>query len=291
MNQDITCIIGPTAIGKSAYAIKLAKQTNAHIISADAFQVYRSLDIGTAKVLPDEQDGIPNHCIDIRDPHEPYSVAEFLEEAKQIIETCRETNTPIIICGGTGLYVRSFLYNYTFPETDHTELRNLIEKRGQDIGAEKLWEELNILDPEAASKIPYQNMRRTVRALEVIETTGKKFSDASHQNETPREDTKIIGLQADREIIIDRINRRVDIMVDNGLIDEVKRLLDQGIPQDAQAFEGIGYKETIQYLNGSLTKAEMIDLIKIKTRQFSKRQMTWFRRLDNVHWHTIQNQI
>jgi len=289
MNQDITCIIGPTAIGKSETAIELAKRTQAHIISADAFQVYKELDIGTAKVLPEEQDGVPHHLIDIREPHESYSVSEFLEETKEIIETCRKTNTPIIICGGTGLYVRSFLYDYSFPESIDTSRRIEIEERGKKIGAEALWEELKQKDPEAAQKIPYQNMRRTVRALEVIEETGKKFSDSSKQDETPREDTKIIGLTADRDIIIDRINRRVDIMVESGLIEEVQALLDKGIPQTAQAFEGIGYKETIQYLNGSLTKPEMIDLIKIKTRQFSKRQMTWFRRLDNVHWQTISD--
>lgn len=287
MNQDITCIIGPTAIGKSAYAIELAKRTQAHIISADAFQVYKDLNIGTAKVLPDEQDGVPHHLIDIREAHESYSVAEFLDETKNIIETCRKSNTPIIICGGTGLYVRSFLYDYSFPDSIDTSRRHDIEARGIEIGAQALWEELNTKDPEAAHKIPYQNMRRTVRALEVIEETGKKFSESSKRDTQPRNDTTIIGLTADRDVIIDRINKRVDLMVESGLIEEVQTLLKKGVPEDAQAFEGIGYKETIQYLNGSLTKPEMIDLIKIKTRQFSKRQMTWFRRLDNVNWHTI----
>jgi tRNA dimethylallyltransferase len=287
MNQDITCIIGPTAIGKSATAIELAKQTQAHIISADAFQIYKGLDIGTAKVLPDEQDGVPHYLIDIKEPHEHYSVAEFIKETNTIITSCRKQNIPIIICGGTGLYVRSFLYEYTFPDSSDTSLRNDIEARGNEIGPKALWKELNKKDPKAAEKIPYQNMRRTIRALEVIATTGKLFSAASTQTESPRLDTRVIGLTADRDVIIDRINRRVDIMIENGLIDEVKTLLAKGVPETAQAFEGIGYKETIQYLNGSLSKSEMIDLIKIKTRQFSKRQMTWFRRLENVHWQTI----
>ena len=287
MNQDITCIIGPTAIGKSAYAINYAKKHNAEIISADAFQIYRSLDIGTAKVLPSEQENIPHHLIDIRNPDETYSVAEFLKETHEIIKNLRKKGKHCVICGGTGLYLKAFLYNYSFPDSKDSTFRIQLQSKADNIGSKALWEELNTIDPEAANKIPYQNTRRTIRALEIIHETGQKASELRQKEQHPRKDTSIIGLTAPRERIIERINLRVDQMVHNGLIKEVEGLLESGYSKSCQAFEGIGYKETIAYLNGSLTKPEMIDLIKIKTRQFSKRQMTWFRQIENVNWYTI----
>jgi tRNA dimethylallyltransferase len=288
MKKDITLIIGPTAIGKSDLAIEYAKKNNSEIISADAFQVYKYMDIGTAKVPLTIRNKIPHHLIDIKEPNESYSVAEFLSLSEKIITNLRKKNTPIIICGGTGMYINAFLYNYKFQDkTENPKLREKIQKEAEEIGPIKLWEKLNNIDPKSANIIDPNNVRRTIRALEVYYQTDTLPSKIRTKSASQRQDVNIIGLSSERKTIVERINIRVDQMIENGLIEEVKNILDMAYDQNAQAFEALGYKETIKYLNGSITKEEMINLIKVKTRQFAKRQMTWFKKIENIQWHNI----
>ncbi len=282
IHQDITLIIGPTAVGKSDYALALAQETGAEIISADAYQIYKGLDIGSAKISKEDQDLIPHHLIDIKAPHEAYSVSDFLDESKKIIEKLRLKKTPIIICGGTGLYIQSFLYGYSLAPQD-LNIRQKLEEEAEYIGGKAMWEKLNKIDPVFAKNLPYQNGRRVIRALEIVAISKTPPSQAQKRKPC-REDSRIIGLNADRAIIHERINTRVDLMIDKGLIKEVYTLLQSGVQKNAQAFKGIGYKEVIDYIDGQASKEEMIKDIKTHTRRFAKRQMTWFKKIENVEW-------
>ncbi len=291
MKPKITVIIGPTASGKSDYAIQLAQKINAEIISADAYQIYKGLDIGTAKVTPSQQALIPHHLIDIKAPTEPYNVTEFIKQSKKIIKHIRSRQKPIIICGGTGLYIRSFLYNYQFPipSTPHKKTTPPTHLENKD--TKDLWKQLNDIDHETAKKIPYQNKRRIIRALTIFYETNQKPSKIKQQRDIIRSDVKLIGLRYPRTTLIQRINTRVDQMIKNGLVNEVTQLLHIGVHPTAQSLQAIGYKEIVDYLtpqknthiNGS-TLNDTIERIKIKTRQFSKRQMTWFKKIPHVQW-------
>jgi tRNA dimethylallyltransferase len=280
MKKKITVIIGPTAAGKSEYALALAKKTGAEIISADAYQVYKGLDIGTAKVSVKERNHVPHHFIDIKLPTESYNVTQFLKDAHAVINTLKSRQTPIIICGGTGLYIRSFLYNYQFPEKINTPTETHLDK----LTPKALWSQLHAIDPPTAEQLPYQNKRRVIRALEIFHETGQKPSEVKKQSATIRPDIQLIGLHYPRDILIQRINHRVDQMITNGLIDEITHLLQSGVPSTAQSLQAIGYKEIVAYLNKDYSKDTAIEQIKIKTRQFAKRQMTWFNKLPNVKW-------
>jgi len=280
MIKKITVIIGPTAAGKSDYAIKLAQKTNGEIISADAYQIYRGMNIGTAKVPLSERYSIPHHLVSTKDPKSPYNVTLFLEETTKIIKKLKEQNKKIIICGGTGLYIKSLLYNYQFPQKSpplKPPSKRLLTNKEE-------WDLLNQIDPQTAHKIPYQNTRRVKRALAIFNETGQKPSEAKQKTETIRNDIELIGLNYPRPILIQRINQRIDQMIQNGLIEEVQQLLDDGVPQNAQSLQAIGYKEIIEYLTKKYTKENAIEKIKIKTRQFAKRQMTWFNTFPNVKW-------
>ncbi|MCP4049253.1 MAG: tRNA (adenosine(37)-N6)-dimethylallyltransferase MiaA, partial [bacterium] len=197
-------------------------------------------------------------------------------------------NKNIIICGGTGFYINAFLYNYTFTDdTTNTAIKSHLLKESEKYGPVKMWERLNIIDPASARIIDPNNNKRVIRALEIYEHTKIPPSSFRKKSDAARKDTKIIGLTAPRELVYQRINNRVDQMIDTGLIDEVRQLLDMGYHQKLQAFEALGYKEAASYLTGSIEKQEMIELIKLKTRQFAKRQITWFKRFNNVHWINI----
>jgi tRNA dimethylallyltransferase len=286
MNKDILIIIGPTAIGKSAFAIETARKKKAEIISADAFQVYKYMDIGTAKISEEEQKIVKHHLIDIKTPDEPYSVKEFIERTNEIISNLRKNNTPVIICGGTGFYINAFLYGYEFNDMTSKDLdiRARLTDESKKIGSTKFWQKLHSIDPKAANLIDQKNTRRVVRALEIFYTTDRLPSEFRKKTTQPRADVEIVGLINDRAIFYDRINKRVDKMIELGLIDEVRDLLKKGYEDNTQAFEALGYKEVIMYLKGSINKEEMIELVKTKTRQFAKRQMTWFNRFENVKW-------
>ncbi len=280
MSQKITVIIGPTAAGKSEFAIDLAKKTNSEIISADAYQIYRGLDIGTAKVPKSKRQNIPHHLIDTKDATEKYNVTMFLKETTTIINQLKQNNKRIIICGGTGLYIKSFLYNYQFPK------KSTLLKYQEDhtLTPKEEWEKLNKIDKKTAQKIPYQNARRVKRALEIFYETGRKPSSAKKKTNQIRSDIQLIGIYCPKPLLIQRINNRIDKMIDDGLIEEVQSLLDQNIPKDAQSLQAIGYKEIVKYLTKEYTKQTAIEQIKIKTRQLAKRQMTWFNSFPNVKW-------
>lgn len=271
-------ILGPTAVGKSALAVELAKHIGAEIISADSMQVYRGMDIGTAKPTTEEQQGIPHHLIDIRNPDEDWTVSDFIEQANHLT-----TQPPRkIIAGGTGLYLWSLLNGYSFPlaEAD-PELRERLSK--EPLG--KLYKRLQEIDPKAAEKIHANDQKRILRALEVYELTGKKISEAQNM-EHRGQDYILIGLNFPREELYKRIEQRVDNMIKNGLIDEVKGLLAKGYSKDLKSFQALGYKEVCKYLDGEWDEKIMIIELKKRTRHFARRQLTWFKRFKDVKWHT-----
>ena len=282
--EKIKIICGPTAIGKSDLACQEALKTEAEIISADAFQIYKELNIGTAKLLPEEQLGIPHHLIDIQTIDTPYSVVDFQHHAQTIIEEKKRTKTPIIICGGTALYLMAFLYQYAFfdhPKTSDN-IRKQLEIDYDTHGLNYLLEILKVKDPSSYMQIDKKNPRRVIRALEIIEITGKPASEL-RQKEGMRQDCDIYCLKMDRTALYERINLRVDKMIKLGLIEEVESLIKK-YPEDSPGFQAIGYKQCIDYLKGRMDKKAMIECIKTLTRRFAKRQMTWFKRFENVKW-------
>lgn len=289
MKNAITLILGPTAVGKSAYALELARAQQGQIISADAFQVYRGMDIGTAKVSQAIRGEIPHHLIDIIPPSESYSVANFLNEVNPLVESLKKKQIPSIICGGTGFYLYAFLHQFTLSQApSDPSVRTALMQEAEIVGKEVLWERLNQIDPAYTAKVSRNDTKRIVRGLEIYAQTGQLPSRFQQQAE-PRTDVRLIGLSAAKEVLHSRINQRVDAMIKEGLIEEVEGLLAQGIPPDCQAFEALGYKEVVHYLNHRLTQEEMVELVKLRTRQFAKRQMTWFKRFKNVEWISIEH--
>lgn len=277
--KKVIVIVGPTAVGKTALGVQLAQLFNGEVISGDSMQVYRGLDIGTAKVTDAEKESVPHHLIDVRDVDEPYTASDFQQMGRvKINEITAREHIPIVV-GGTGLYIESLLYNMSHGEADpdpdfRTEMEALAEKESRQF----VWKKLEVIDPEAADNIHPNNLVRTIRALEVHHVTGQKFSDyKKQQNERqPLYDTFIIGLNNDRELLYNRINQRVDLMMADGLIDEA-RWLDCAVSRDAQSVRGIGYKELFAYFDGDINLQEATSDIKQASRHYAKRQLTWFR--------------
>jgi tRNA dimethylallyltransferase len=273
-------ILGPTAAGKTALGIELAKKLGGEIISADSMQVYRGMDIGTAKPTMEERQGIPHHLIDIKDPDESWTVSDFVERANGLTGSLAH---PIIV-GGTGLYLWSLLEGFSFPITPaDKELRDKLEKES----LAELYSRLSTVDPGAAKKIHPNDQKRIIRALEVFELTGKPISQlqktGSRANGLTGEQI-IIGLNLPKDTLYERINQRVDSMLEKGLIDEVKGLLAKGYSKALPSFQALGYKEVVEYLDGKWNKEQMIEELKKRTRNFARRQMTWFKRFKNVRW-------
>ncbi|WP_456275415.1 tRNA (adenosine(37)-N6)-dimethylallyltransferase MiaA [Bacillus sp. AK128] len=292
MNKEkLVVIIGPTAVGKTKLSIELAKRFNGEIISGDSMQIYRSMDIGTAKITAEEMDGIPHHLINIKEPTEPYSAAEFQTDVRKLIKDINERNKLPIIVGGTGLYIQSVIQDYHFSDQGKDlTVRDQLEKEAQEYGIDVLVDRLKMVDPVASEKIHPNNHRRIIRALEIYITTGKTMSDyIDDQDEETLYDVALIGLTLDRELLYDRINKRVDVMIEQGLEQEVKRLYQQGI-KDVQSIQAIGYKELYQYLDGLITFAEAVELLKRNSRRYAKRQLTWFRNKMDVHWFDMTNE-
>jgi tRNA dimethylallyltransferase len=283
--QKLLVIIGPTAVGKTKLSIEMAKRYNGEIISGDSMQIYRGMDIGTAKITKDEMDGIPHHLIDIKEPDENFSVAEFqlLVRAK-IDEIAKKGKLPII-AGGTGLYIQSVIYDYQFSDVPGDEsYRLMLEERVKEIGNDALYKELLGVDPESASQIHPNNVRRVIRALEIFHLTGKTMQEyQSTQQPDLLYNTAIVGLTMEREKLYARINDRVDIMMEEGLIEEVNGLYQQGL-RDCQSIQAIGYKEIFAYFDGKVTLDEAIANLKQNSRRYAKRQLTWFRNKMEVAW-------
>ncbi|AJY77996.1 tRNA (adenosine(37)-N6)-dimethylallyltransferase MiaA [Paenibacillus beijingensis] len=279
-------LIGPTAIGKTELSLTLAKSLNAEIISGDSMQVYRGMNIGTAKIPEEQRQGIPHHLIDIRDPEEPYSAADFQEACTSLIaDITARGNLPFIV-GGTGLYIESVCYGYRFSEASADEAFREEQQRYADTyGPEALHAKLGAVDPESAERLHPNDTRRIIRALEVHHLTGETKSAhlAGQKKESPYE-VCIIGLAMDRAKLYRRIEQRVDLMLEQGLVQEVEELLRTGVSTSAVAMQGLGYKEMIPYLEGERTLEESVALLKRDTRRFAKRQLSWFRHMDNIHW-------
>lgn len=278
-------LIGPTAVGKTKLSIELAKRFNGEIISGDSMQIYKGMDIGTAKIKPSEMEGIPHHLLDIKNPEEPFSVAEFQELVRlKIAEISQRGKLPMIV-GGTGLYIQSVIYDYQFSDAPSDEaFRIKLEEKAKAEGNEKIHQELMEVDPKSAQKIHPNNVRRVIRALEVYHCTGKTISDYQ-ENQQPEliYQTAMIGLTMEREKLYDRINKRVDLMVREGLLPEVEKLYVKGL-NDCQSIQAIGYKEIYEYLHEHVTLEEAIIQLKQNSRRYAKRQLTWFRNKMNVNW-------
>lgn len=285
MKKKVIAIIGPTAVGKTKTSIELAKAINGEIISGDSMQIYKGMDIGTAKVTVDEMQGIPHHLIDIKQPTESFSVAEFQQLVTQLIDDISSKGKVPIIAGGTGLYIQSVLYNYNFSEAvSNQEYRQHLEKRVEEEGIENIYQELLRIDPSSGERIHPNNIRRVIRALEVFYETGSTMTEyLDKQDPTSLYDHIIVGLTMDRELLYERINKRVDEMLEQGLILEVKRLFDAGI-KDCQSIQAIGYKELYEFFECKISKDEAIELLKRNSRRYAKRQLTWFRNKMDVEW-------
>ncbi|WP_025028550.1 tRNA (adenosine(37)-N6)-dimethylallyltransferase MiaA [Caldalkalibacillus mannanilyticus] len=289
MKKKLLAIVGPTAVGKTKLSIHLAKQYNGEIISGDSMQIYRGMDIGTAKVKPEEQEGIPHHLIDILEPHEDFSVSDFQALALQKIDRIHAMDKLPLLVGGTGLYVQSVTHHFQFSEVGgDKEVRERWEAYLQQHGAEALHQVLTMKDPEYAKELHPNNARRVIRALEVIDSTGQSMSAYQQDwDRTSPYQLVMIGLTMDRKVLYDRINQRVDQMIEEGLLEEVKRLLSLGLPPDTTALQAIGYKELILYIQGQMNLDEAIELLKRNSRRYAKRQLTWFRRMKEVTWFDV----
>ncbi|MDQ1146639.1 tRNA dimethylallyltransferase [Bacillus sp. SORGH_AS 510] len=288
--QNVLVIIGPTAVGKTKLSIEMAKRYNGEIISGDSMQIYRRMDIGTAKIKQEEMEGIPHHLIDIKEPSENFSVAEFQVLVREkIAEIAKKGKLPIIV-GGTGLYIQSVIYDYQFSDVAGDEAYRLqLEERAKEIGNEALHKELMEVDPGSAAQIHPNNVRRVIRALEIYHLTGKTMQEyQSHQQPDLLYNTAIVGLTMDRDQLYERINLRVDMMMDEGLLAEVKSLHQQGL-HECQSIQAIGYKEIYEYIDGKVTLDEAVENLKQNSRRYAKRQLTWFRNKMQVEWFEMSN--
>ena len=280
--ENLIIITGPTGIGKTELSLELAKKYKGEIISCDSMQIYKKLNIGTAKIDLNET-SIPHHMIDIVEPSDNFTVADFKNYAKKIITGINKRDGIPFLVGGTGLYINSLVYNLDFTETKpdyeyRNELREILEKEGSEF----LYNKLQDQDRSMAEKIHKNNGQRIIRALEILKSGNKKGDNFREENK----DYNLIylGLNMDRAKLYEKINQRVDKMVDLGLVDEVKNLLNEGLDKNSQSLKAIGYKEVISYLDGEIDFDEMVDLIKKNSRHYAKRQLTWFRRDDRIKW-------
>ncbi len=286
--KPLIILTGPTAVGKTALSIKLAKLVNGEIISADSMQVYKGMDIGSAKIMPYEMDGVEHHLIDILEPSEEFNIVKFQELAKQAMDEIYAKGKIPIIAGGTGFYIQSILYDIGFEAGEEgREYRTYLENiAATDGGTEKLYEMLKEKDPKSAGIIHKNNVKRVIRALEFFKETGMPISEHNEeqrQNESPYNFCYFV-LNDERENLYNNIEKRVDIMLESGLVDEVKALHNKGYTKDMVSMQGLGYKEILDYLNGEITLERALYLIKRDTRHFAKRQLTWFRREKTVTW-------
>ena len=287
MKPKVIVIVGPTASGKTALSIELAKRINGEIVSCDSMQIYKDMDIGSAKPTLEEMQGIKHYMIDVVKPDERFSVAEYKKQAEKAIEEILSKGKIPIVIGGTGLYADSLIYSIEYPEIEFDlKYRNKLEKKANtQEGLIELYNEAKRIDEEAIKKISENDKKRIIRILEIFYSTGKtktQLEIESRRNEV-KYDYRVFAIDMNREILYDRINKRVDTMIENGLIQEVKNLLNK-YEIFPTAMQGLGYKEVVEYLDGKLTKEEMIEKIKQETRRYAKRQLTWFRKNKQTIW-------
>lgn len=290
MKQPLIILTGPTAVGKTALSIQLAKAIGGEIISADSMQVYRHMDIGSAKITPDEMDGIPHYLIDVLDPDQDFNVVTFQHLAKEALTEIYSHGHVPIVAGGTGFYIQALLYDIDFRENDEaspvrSELEALAEEAGE-AAPDLLHSMLQEVDPEAAGQIHVNNLKRVIRAIEYFRITGEKISlhnEQERKRESPYNFLYYV-VNTDRSLLYERIDRRVDQMMENGLIEEVNKLRDLGCRRGQTSMQGLGYKEILDYLEGRVSLDEAVYILKRDTRHFAKRQLTWFKRERDVRW-------
>ncbi|MEE0865435.1 MAG: tRNA (adenosine(37)-N6)-dimethylallyltransferase MiaA [Clostridia bacterium] len=291
--QKVIVICGPTASGKTALSIELAKQINGEIISADSMQIYKDMNIGTAKPTKEEMQGVKHYLIDFVSPDERYSVADYKQEAKKAIRKILKKGKVPIVVGGTGLYVDSLIYEIEYPNMEFDEeYREKLEKEVEENGLEGLYEKAKEIDNEAIKKISKNDKKRILRILEIYHATGKNKTDQEKESRKKEIefDYKVYALKWDREKLYERINKRVDIMLEQGLIEEVKKVYEK-YNEFPTAMQGLGYKEVVEYLENNITKEEMIEKIKQETRRYAKRQITWFRKNKQTIWLNAEDKI
>ena len=287
--QKLLVIAGPTAVGKTKLGIECAKLFNGEIISADCMQVYKKLDIGTAKASPDEQAQAVHHMIDFVDPKENYDVAQFKEQATNLIKDISSRGKLPIVVGGTGMYIESLLYPFEFCNSEKNEqIRSSYKKLLEEKGNQYVYDLLAKIDPKTAQKLHPNDTKRVIRALEIYDTTGIPKSEQV-QEKISDYDYKLLFLNTDRGVLYDRINKRVDIMLNEGLENEVKSLVAEGITKDNQCFQGIGYREFFDYFDNKISYDELVNKIKQDSRNYAKRQITWFRHMKNAEEVDIKN--
>lgn len=287
MKPKVIVIVGPTASGKTELSIELAKKIDGEIISCDSMQIYKDMNIGSAKPTIEEMQGIKHYMIDIAEPTERFSVAEYKKRSEEAIEKILQKGKVPIIVGGTGLYANSLIYNIEYNEImlDEEYRKNLMKIAETEVGLATLYEKARSIDPVAMEKISSNDKKRIIRVLEIKHSTGKNKTELeleSRKNEVKYE-YKVFAINMPREILYDRINKRVDIMIENGLIDEVENIIEK-YKEFPTAMQAIGYKEIVMYLKGELTKQEAIEKIKQESRRYAKRQITWFKKIENIKW-------
>ncbi len=284
---NLIVLTGPTAVGKTDLSIKLAKKVNGEIISADSIQVYRHLDIGSAKIKIEEMDGVRHHLIDVLDPRESFNIATFKAMAVKAMEDIYSRGNIPIIAGGTGFYIQSVLYDISFADNEDDGYRSYLEELAREKGADYLHYMLKDIDPVSADNIHANNVKRVIRALEYYHQTGQLMSEhnaTESAKESPYNFAYFV-LNCNRELLYNRIDKRVDIMIEQGLVDEVRYLRDElGLTRNLVSMQGLGYKEILQYLDGDISLDEAIYILKRDTRHFAKRQLTWFKREKDVIW-------
>lgn len=285
--DKMVIVAGPTASGKSTAGVELCKRLQGSVISADSMQVYRGMDIGSAKITEEEMQGIPHELIDIIGPSEEWNVVRFQREAKAAVQRITARGRLPVLVGGTGFYIQALLYDIDFTETrEDTSYRSLLEEKARTEGNESLYRMLQEKDPEAAAAIHQNNLKRVIRALEFTRETGEKISDHNEEQRKRQAayDAVFFVLTMEREKLYRRIDLRVDQMMEAGLLEEVKRLQEQGFTSRDVSMQGLGYKQILQYLEGEGTLEDAVEQIKLQTRHFAKRQLTWFRRERDVIW-------
>ena len=281
--KNLICIAGPTASGKTALSIALAKELDAEIVSCDSMQVYRRMDIGTAKPSPEERAGIPHHMLDVAEPEEDFSVSRYCEMAAPIVDSILERGKTCIIVGGTGLYMDSLIRGNRFAPFPSTGMREKLEAQS----IEEVFSQLQAIDPEAAARLHLSDKKRIIRAMEVYLETGETITVHNQRTQAipPRYNPLWFALEDEnRQDLYDRIDRRVDVMLELGLLDEIRGLLDSGIPANCTAMQAIGYKEFLAALDGRISVEEAADQVRQSSRRYAKRQLTWFRRNEKIHW-------
>ncbi|TCZ81063.1 tRNA (adenosine(37)-N6)-dimethylallyltransferase MiaA [Paenibacillus albiflavus] len=283
---SLLVLVGPTAVGKTKLSLQLAEQFGCEIISGDSMQVYRGMDIGTAKATPEERKRIPHHMIDTHNPDDPFSVAEFQDRVRALTTDIHERGKLPFLVGGTGLYVESVCYDYQFTDVQMDEqLRQELDQYAETNGDDALHAKLVVIDAESAERLHPNDRRRIIRAIEIYQLTGKPLSEyLAGQTKAPAYDLCMIGLTMDRALLYERIEARVDQMMEEGLLEEVQKLLAHGYNPNLVSMKGLGYKEMVSYLNGEYSLPRAVELLKRNTRRFAKRQLSWFRHMKDIQW-------